>query len=161
MEHLKTDRIGNLTGEIINQVIHFSSWLRNHGFHAGVPETLTALSSLAKLNSISMEEVCTAFRSMYARTPAEWDMFPALCEKYFSGRKARLEKKQHLYADEEGEGSGVSEIVENPLIDTIHGHLSGYHPSDGERFALRADSHILTEVVKLTQLAVESMSAPP
>lgn len=160
MEHLRIEGIGHLAGDIVKQVSQFSPWLRNYGYRSGVPETLTALSALAELNITSMDEVCRAFRSIYARSPAEWDAFPTLFERYFLRREARFEEKRHLFLHDEGQGSSTSKFMESPPLDPVQGHLAGYHPSDGERYALKADGQGLKEVVTLTQLAVETMSAP-
>jgi uncharacterized protein len=160
MEHMTAGEIGRLTGSIVRQVADFAPWLRKRGFRAGVPETLTALAALAELNLASIDEVCSAFRSIYARTPAEWGIFPTLFEQYFGIREARLEEKRRLQPDDLMGGTGAGEKAERPPLEITQGILAGYHPNDGERFALRADGQVLKDVVKLTQLAVRTMDAP-
>lgn len=160
MDELKADAISSLTGDIVRQVTDFAPWLRKRGFRAGVPETLTAIAALAKLDLSSIDEICSAFRSIYARTPAEWGLFPTLFEQYFGIREARLQEKRHLPIDDLSGGTGASEKGERPPVDTVHGVLAGYHPTDGERFALRVDGQVLKDVVHLTQLAVRTMDAP-
>ncbi|AIE60063.1 vWA domain-containing protein [Bacillus methanolicus] len=159
MEHL-TAAIGSLTGSIVRQVTEFAPWLRDHGFRAGVPETLTAIAALTELNLTSIDEVCFAFRSIYARTPAEWGIFPTLFEQYFGIREARLQEKRRLQSDDLLGGTVAGEKAERPTLETVQGILAGFHSSDGERFALRADGQVLKDVVKLTQLAVRTMDAP-
>lgn len=159
MEHL-TAAIGSLTGSIVWQVTEFAPWLRDHGFRAGVPETLTAIAALTELNLTSIDEVCFAFRSIYARTPAEWGIFPTLFEQYFGIREARLQEKRRLQSDDLLGGTVAGEKAERPTLETVQGILAGFHSSDGERFALRADGQVLKDVVKLTQLAVRTMDAP-
>jgi uncharacterized protein len=160
MEHLTAGEIGQLTGSIVRQVTNFAPWLRNHGFRAGVSETLTAIAALAELNLTSIDEICSAFRSIYARTPAEWGIFPTLFEQYFGIREARLQEKRRLQSDDLMGGTGPCEKAERPPLEIVQGVLAGYHSSDGERYALRADGQVLKEVVKLTQLAVRTMDAP-
>jgi uncharacterized protein len=161
MEHMTAGELGLLTGRIVRQMADFAPWLRKHGFRASVPETLTAIAALTELNIASIDEVCNALRSIYARTPAEWGMFPTLFEQYFGIREARYEEKRRVHTDELMGGTGASEKAVPPQQEISQGVLAGYHPNDGERFALRADGQILKEVVKLTQLAVRTMDAPP
>ncbi|MDE3838908.1 CoxE [Bacillus methanolicus] len=160
MEHLRVGEIGCLTGSIVRQLTDFAPWLRKHGFRAGVPETLTAIAALAELNLASIDEVCSALRSIYARTSAEWGIFPTLFEQYFGIREARLQEKRRLQPDELIGGTGTGENVKPPPLETAKGVLAGYHPNDGERFAMRADGQVLKDVIKLTQLAVRTMAAP-
>ncbi|MDI3328940.1 MAG: VWA domain-containing protein [Alicyclobacillaceae bacterium] len=160
MERLTAEVLGRLTGDIVKQVIGFAPWLRKRGFRAGIPETLTAIAALAELNVDCMEEVCSAFRAIYARTPAEWGIFPNLFEQYFFGREVRLEEKRRLQPDELAGGAGAGERASRPPVDVVQGFLAGYHPDDGERFALRADERVLKDVVQLTRLAVRRMNAP-
>jgi uncharacterized protein len=161
MEHMTAGELGLLTGRIVRQMADFAPWLRKHGFRASVPETLTAIAALTELNIASIDEVCNALRSIYARTPAEWGIFPTLFEQYFGLREARYEEKRRVHTDELMGGTGASEKAVPPQQEISQGVLAGYHPNDGERFALRADGQILKEVVKLTQLAVRTMDAPP
>jgi uncharacterized protein len=161
MEHMTAGELGLLTGRIVRQMADFAPWLRKHGFRASVPETLTAIAALTELNIASIDEVCNALRSIYARTPAEWGIFPTLFEQYFGLREARYEEKRRVHTDELMGGTGSSEKAVPPQQEISQGVLAGYHPNDGERFALRADGQILKEVVKLTQLAVRTMDAPP
>ncbi|ADG07417.1 vWA domain-containing protein [Kyrpidia tusciae] len=160
MERLILDGIGRFTGDIVTQVTHFAPWLRNHGFRAGISETLTAVAALAELNLDSMDEVCSAFRAIYSRTPAEWGIFPSLFERYFCGRGVRLEEKRRLQPDDSIGGAGAGRQTERPPGETVQGFLAGYHPYDGERFALRADERVLKDVVQFTRLAVRTMDAP-
>jgi uncharacterized protein with von Willebrand factor type A (vWA) domain len=160
MEHMTACEIGRLTGSIVRQVTDFTPWLRNHGFRAGVSETLTAIAALTELNLASIDEVCCALRSIYARTPAEWGIFPTLFEQYFGIREARLQEKRQLQLDDVMGGTGASDRAERPPLEIDQGILAGYHPNDGERYALRADGKVLKDVVKLTQLAVRTMDAP-
>lgn len=160
MEHLRVGEIGCLTGSIVRQLTDFAPWLRKHGFRAGVPETLTAIAALAELNLASIDEVCSTLRSIYARTSAEWGIFPTLFEQYFGIREVRLQEKRRLQPDELIGGTGTGENVKPPPLETAKGVLAGYHPNDGERFAMRADGQVLKDVIKLTQLAVRTMAAP-
>ncbi|WP_067935438.1 vWA domain-containing protein [Alicyclobacillus kakegawensis] len=162
MERLTADGMNRLTGDIVRQVSDFAPWLRKHGFRAGVPETLTAISALAELDLTRMDAVCSAFRSIYSRTPAEWGAFPSLFERYFCGRGVQLEQKRRLQPDdvEDREGGSGGDQTERPPVDTVQGLLAGYHPNDGERYALRADEQVLKDVVQWTRLAVRTMDAP-
>jgi uncharacterized protein with von Willebrand factor type A (vWA) domain len=143
MDHMTAGEIGRLTGSIVRQVTDFAPWLRNRGFRAGVPETFTALPALTDLNLSSIDEVCSAFRSIYARTPAEWGIFPTLFGQYFGIREARLEEKRRLQPDDLMGGTSAGEKAERPPLEITQGVLAGYHPNDGERFALRADGQVL------------------
>jgi uncharacterized protein with von Willebrand factor type A (vWA) domain len=162
MERLTASDVGRLTADIVRQVKDFGPWLRKHGFRTGITETLTAISALAELDLNNMEEVCSAFRSIYSRSPAEWGAFPSLFERYFTGRGVQLKDKQRLLPEDEvGTGQGGSGAeAERPPVDTFQGYLAGYHPNDGERYALRADEQVLKDVVQLTRLAVRTMDAP-
>ncbi|MBE3595658.1 MAG: VWA domain-containing protein [Hydrogenibacillus sp.] len=160
MERLTARALGSLTGDILKQVSGFAPWLRARGFRVGIPETLTAMNALIELNLERMDEVCAAFRSIYARTPAEWGLFPSLFEQYFFGRKAGREEKRPLQPESSTDGSAGGDQAERPPLDVVHGFLAGYHPDDGERYALRADEAALKEVVRLTRLAVRRMEAP-
>lgn len=157
---MRAGELSCLTGSIVRQVTDFAPWLRNHGFRAGVPETLTAIAALAELNLSSINEVCSALRSIYARTSAEWGIFPALFEQYFGIREAGLQEKRRLQPDELIGGTDAGENAECPPLETVKGILAGYHPNNGERFALRADQQVLKDVVVLTQLAVRTIDAP-
>jgi uncharacterized protein with von Willebrand factor type A (vWA) domain len=160
MERLTADGVGRLTGGIVQQVAGFGPWLRQYGFRVGVQETLTALSALAELDIFNMDDVCHAFRSIYSRSPAEWGIFPSLFERYFLGRGVSLEEKRRLQPEDVAGGTGGGERAERPPVQTVEGFLAGYHPSDGERYALKADEEALKEVVQLTRLAVSTMDAP-
>ncbi|GAB7387436.1 VWA domain-containing protein [Bacillaceae bacterium] len=161
MEHLTSEEIGRLTGAIVRQVTDFAPWLRkNYGFRAGIPETLTAIAALAELNIERMEEVCSAFRAIYSRTPAEWGIFPNLFERYFCGRGVSMEEKRRLQPEEMAGGPGAGEKAERPPSETVQGFLAGSHPDEGERFALKADGQVLKDVVQITRLAVRTMDAP-
>ncbi|MBT9282999.1 MAG: VWA domain-containing protein [Hydrogenibacillus schlegelii] len=160
MERLTADDLGRWTGDIVKQVSGFAPWLRARGFRVGIPETQAALNALVELDLERMEDVCAAFRSIYARTPAEWGLFPSLFEQYFLGRKAGLEEKRPLPSESSTDGPGGGERAERPPLEVEHGFLAGYHPDDGERYALRADEAALKEVVQLTRLAVRRMAAP-
>ncbi len=162
MERLTAGDVGLLTGDIMRQVTDFAPWLRKRGFKAGIPETLTAVAALTELDLTSIDEVCSAFRSIYCRTPAEWGIFPSLFERYFCGRGTQLEQKRRLQPDDyaDGSGGGGSDVAERPPVQSTQGFLAGYHPNDGERYALRADEQVLKDVVQLTRLAVRKMHAP-
>lgn len=152
--------IARLTRDIVNQVTGFAPWLRNHGFRVGISETLTAIAALAELDLDRADEVCSAFRSIYSRTPAEWGMFPTLFEQYFFGREAGLEEKRRLQPEDLTGGTAAGDQAARPPVNVVQGVLAGYHPDDGERFALRADERVLKDVVQLTRLAVRRMHAP-
>jgi uncharacterized protein len=161
MERLTADEVGRLTADVVRQVTDFGPWLRKYGFKAGIPETLTAIAALTDLDLTRMDEVCSAFRSIYSRSPSEWGIFPSLFERYFCGRGVQFEEKRQVDPDVvEGSGNGRGEQAERPPVDTVQGFLAGYHPNDGERYALRADEEVLKDVVQLTRLAVRTMDAP-
>jgi uncharacterized protein len=162
MERLTGEEVGRWTANIVRQVADFAPWLREHGFKVGIPETLTAIAALVELDLTHIDEVCSAFRSIYSRTPAEWGIFPSLFERYFCGRGVQLEEKRRFQPDDlvGGSDSGAGEQADRQTVESVQGFLAGYHPNDGERYALRADEQVLKDVVHLTRLAVRTMDAP-
>ena len=160
MERVIRDELSRLTGDMVQQVNGFAPWLRRRGFRAGIPETLTAVRAMRHLDVTRMEAVAHAFRAVYARSAAEWEVFPSLFERYFCGRGARLEEKRPWLPEDEL-GTARNGIQDHGnTVETMGAQLPGHHPSDGERFALRADHDLVQDVVNVTRLATRTMAAP-
>ena len=86
---------------------------------SGIPETLTAIAALVELDLTHIDEVCSAFRSIYSRTPAEWGIFPSLFERYFCGRGVQLEEKRRFQPDDlvGGSDSGAGEQADRQTVE--------------------------------------------
>ncbi|PTX61317.1 hypothetical protein C8P63_107112 [Melghirimyces profundicolus] len=161
MERVDLSGLTGLTAAAIRQVRDFAPFLRQHGFRAGTPETLTALRCLAEADLSMPGELFVALRSVYARSPAEWRSFPHLFERHFLNRGPRLEEKKRVQVEDRSGNSGGPALMQDRPPTVSFAMQPGSSPSQGERYALQADPDRLREVMAVSKRALQQFDSPP
>lgn len=126
-----------LTQTIIEQVQSFSPFLRKNGFRVGITESVNAVTALTFMDIESMDQVMDAFRSIYAKSPAEWTLFPSLFKRHFSVDQHQLKLPEILEED-----AGLSRVSSSfrevsSSLQTQGGLLPAYSPDLGQRYPIR------------------------
>lgn len=161
MERVDLSGLPGMTAAVIRQVQDFAPFLRQHGFRAGTPETLTALRCLAETDLSKMEPLFYALRSVYARSPAEWASFRHLFERHFLNRGVRLEERKRIQPEDRSGPSRGPSMAQNRLPTLRFAMQPGSSPSQGERYALRADPGQLQAVLAVSKRVVRQFDSPP
>ena len=161
MERVDLSGLPGMTAAVIRQVQDFAPFLRQHGFRAGTPETLTALRCLAETDLSKMEPLFYALRSVYARSPAEWASFRHLFERHFLNRGVRLEERKRIQPEDRSGPSRSPSMAQNRLPTLRFAMQPGSSPSQGERYALRADPDQLQAVLAVSKRVVRQFDSPP
>lgn len=129
--------IGLLTGKMIEQVQRFAPFLRQFGFRVGTPESLTAITALSAIDILSMEQVMHALRSIYAKTPAEWGIFPSLFKRHFGIMQQEMKQTTVLEADTGPQNGGNFANESSSSLQIEGAMLRAYNPDHGQRYALQ------------------------
>lgn len=146
---------------VIQQMHRFTPFLRENGFRVGTAETLLAMQTLQALNLESMEQVLHALRSVYAKTDAEWSLFPSLFKRHFSLQQHQLTTPQAMEHVDGGEGRPFS--TDKPIPLSIQGAmLPGYSPHTGQQYPLQFFSdQDVEQLMKWTKQAALKLERPP
>ncbi len=154
-------QLGFLSGRIIEQVQSFAPFLRQYGFRAGTPESLTAISALSVIELASMEQVMNAMRSIYVKNPAEWAIFPSLFKRYFGIVQHELKQKTVLEDDVERQISGNFSVESSEKSIQVEGAmLRAYNPDHGQRYALQMAEGQLRQILYWTKKAALLFESP-
>jgi uncharacterized protein with von Willebrand factor type A (vWA) domain len=134
-------QVGLLSGRMIEQVQSFAPFLRRYGFRVGTPESLTAISALSAIDIVSMEQVMDTMRSIYAKNPAEWGIFPSLFKRHFGILQHELKQKTVMEGDAELQKPGNYSVETASSLQIEGAMLRAYNPNHGQRYPL----HVMKE----------------
>nr|WP_241254595.1 VWA domain-containing protein [Brevibacillus sp. SYP-B805] len=154
-------QVGVLSGRIVEQVQSFAPFLRQYGFRVGTPESLTAIAALSAIEIESMEQVMDAMRSIYAKSPAEWGIFPSLFKRHFGILQHELKQKTVMEAEGGLQGSGNFTADTSSSLQIEGAMLRAYNPDHGQRYALQVMKEgQLRQILHWTKKAVLQFDSP-
>lgn len=150
-----------LLRSMVGQVQSFGPFLRKNGFRVGITESLNAVTALTLMDIESMDQVMDGFRSIYAKTPAEWVVFPSLFKRHFCVDQHTLKLPKTLEED-----PGLSSVSNSfrelaSSFQTKGGLLPAYSPDLGQRYPIRiVNEGGLGEMIHWAEKSVLQMQKP-
>ncbi|WP_020373638.1 VWA domain-containing protein [Sulfobacillus thermosulfidooxidans] len=83
-------RVDQFSRRLEMQVIEFSHFLRQHGFHPAVSETKAALQLFSASPIEHAQDLLRMWRPVFAKTAEQWEIFPNLFQRFFYPERPRL-----------------------------------------------------------------------